>query len=106
MRFAPTSATTKESRLTYLNGYPGDVVDTYFKGTGIGGKVAGLVSLGVEGLDQGARRLTGREYEKPKGIMGRTRRDVSDVFEHIKEGEVIQAASAGWSVVSGDILMD
>lgn len=102
----PASIGLRENRLIRLEGYPGDVVDTYFRGKGLLRKGAGIVSLGVEGIDQGVRRLTGRDYEAPRGIMGRTRRDLGDVFEHLKEGEIIQAASAGWSVVSGDILMD
>lgn len=106
MTFRPDNLGLRENRLIGLEGYPGDVVNTYFKGKGVLRKAAGVVSLGVEGIDQGVRRLTGRDYEAPKGIMGRTRRDLGDVFEHLKEGEVIQAASAGWSVVSGDILMD
>jgi hypothetical protein len=96
----------REARLLGLKGYPGDVSDTYFKGTGILGKAAGVVSLGVEGLDQGIRRLSGREFEAPQGIMGRTRRDIGALFGHLGKGEFVKAATAGWSVVSGDVLMD
>jgi hypothetical protein len=95
-----------ESRLLGLKGYPGDVSDTYFKDTGILGKAAGVVSLGVEGLDQGIRRLSGREFEAPQGIMGRTRRDLGALFGHLSKGEFIKAGTAAWSVVSGDVLMD
>ena len=96
----------REARLVRLKGYPGDVADTYFKGTGVLGKAAGVVSLGVEGIDQGIRRISGREYEAPNCIMGRTRRDVAALFGHLGRGEFLKAGTAAWSVVSGDVLMD
>lgn len=106
MLFSPASIIFRENRLLGLKGYPGDVADTYFKGTGIGGKLAGVVSLGVEGMDQGIRAISGRAFEAPQGIMGRTRRDLGALFGHLGKGEFIKAGTAAWSVVSGDILMD
>lgn len=96
----------REARLLALKGYPGDVSDTYFTGTGVGGKLAGGASLFFEGIDQGIRAVSGRAYEAPQGIMGRTRRDVGALFGHLGRGEFVKAATAGWSVVSGDVVMD
>lgn len=95
----------REARLLGLKGYPGDVSDTYFK-KGVLGAAAGGVSLFVEGVDQGIRKLSGREYEAPQGIMGRTRRDLGALFGHLGKGEFVKAGTAAWSVVSGDIVMD
>jgi|GEM_PF-5794813 len=104
--FRPSCIGFSEARLIHLKGYPGDLKDTYFDGTGILGKAAGVVSLGVEGLDQGIRKLSGREFEAPQGIMGRTRRDIGALFGHLGKGEFMKAGTAAWSVVSGDVLMD
>ncbi len=88
-----------------LHGYPGDVKDTYFDGTLLGA-AGGVLSVAVEGVDQGVRAVSGRAYEAPQGIMGRTRRDIGALFGHLGQGEFVKAATAAWSVVSGDIIMD
>ncbi len=87
------------------NGYPGDLRETYLDGT-ILGATGGVLSLATEGIDQIPRVLSGREYEAPQGIMGRTRRDLGALFWHLGNGEFVKAATAGWSVISGDIVMD
>lgn len=86
-------------------GYPGDVRDTYFDGTLLGA-AGGVLSVAMEGIDQIPRALSGREYQAPQGIMGRTRCDVAALFGHLGNGEFLKAATAAWSVVSGDIVMD
>ena len=86
-------------------GYPGDLKDTYLDGTLLGA-AGGALSVFVEGIDQGIRAVSGRAYEAPQGIMGRTRRDISALFSHLGKGEFVKAATAAWSVVSGDIVMD
>ncbi len=86
-------------------GYPGDVRDTYLDGTLLGA-AGGVLSVAMEGIDQIPRALSGREYQAPQGIMGRTRRDIGALFGHLGKGEFFKAATAAWSVVSGDVIMD
>lgn len=105
MFFRPARIAHLEKRIIRLKGYPGDVQDTYFN-KGVLGAAAGGVSLLVEGVDQGIRKISGREYEAPQGIMGRTRRDLGALFGHLGKGEFVKAGTAAWSVVSGDIVMD
>lgn len=105
MKRTARSTGLAESRLISLKGYPGDVADTYMK-NGVLGVAAGGASLFLEGFDQGIRKISGREYEAPQGIMGRTRRDLGALFSHLGKGEFVKAATAGWSVISGDVIMD
>lgn len=86
-------------------GYPGDLRDTYLDGTVLGA-AGGVLSVAVEGIDQGIRAVSGRPYEAPTGFAGRTIRDTRAAFRHLFSGEFVKAGSAVWSVVSGDIIMD
>jgi hypothetical protein len=88
-----------------VKGYPGDVGETYVQ-NGLLGIAVGGASLVFEGVDQGLRALSGRAYEVPQGIMGRTRRDLLALFEHLGNGEFVKAGTAAWSIVSGDVVMD
>ncbi len=87
------------------NGYPSDVKETYFDGTLLGA-AGGVLSVAVEGVDQGIRAVSGRTYEAPSGFAGRTIRDTRAAFLHLFNGEFLQSGSAVWSVISGDIIMD
>lgn len=86
-------------------GYPGDVRDTYLDGTLLGA-AGGVLSVAMEGIDQGIRAVSGRAYEAPTGFAGRMNRDTRAAFQHVFGGEFVKAGSAVWSVVSGDIIMD
>jgi hypothetical protein len=105
MMMRGTSVGLREARLLRLKGYPGDVSDTYVQ-NGLIGAAAGGASLILEGVDQGLRAISGRAYEAPTGIMGRTRRDLLALFGHVGKGEFVKAGTAAWSIVSGDIVMD
>jgi hypothetical protein len=90
---------------TMTKGYPGDVRDTYLDGTVLG-VVGGMLSVVMEGADQGIRAVSGREYEAPSGMFGRMQRDVSATINHLFSREFLKAGSAAWSAISGNIIMD
>lgn len=86
-------------------GYLGDLLDTYLDGTVLGA-AGGAISVALEGVDQGIRAISGRAYEAPSGIAGRTIRDVRAAMNHLLNGELLKAGSATWSIISGDVVMD
>ena len=85
--------------------YLGDLRDTYLDGTVLGA-AGGVLSVALEGVDQGIRAISGREYEAPSGVAGRTIRDVRAAMNHLFNGELLKACSATWSIFSGDVVMD
>lgn len=98
-----------EHRLCYeLSSGPGyfkDWTETYAKGS-LPAKLAGVVSLGVEGFDVLTRNVLGGRYEKPdQNPIGHITRDMRQAVDHISKGELFPAVGAIISA-PGSLVMD
>lgn len=67
--------------------------------------MAGL-SVALEGTDQIYDAILGREYIAPKGIAGRTRRDLWLLFKDVFTFHPLRAAGDVWRLGTSDWILD
>lgn len=95
----------------HMADYGRDLGSTYFsnkKGLVDRAGSAAMAGLSVvlEGTDQIYDAILGREYVAPKGIVGRTRRDLGLLFKDVFTFHPLRAAGDVWRLATSDWILD
>ena len=98
----------------HMQDYGRDIGNTYIS-QGIGEKdpvktVTGAfmlpLSVLLEGPDQVWSGITGQRYEAPRGLIGRTRRDMGLLLQDIFTLHPLRAAGDVWRMATSDWILD
>lgn len=89
----------RDIRDTYLSNKKG-ILDTTL------GAVMTAASVIAEGPDQAYDAILGREYHRPSGIAGRTRRDIGLLLKDVVTLHPLRALGDAWRIATSDLILD